>query len=69
MSSDSIVVCEMLSVESDLFSEMTVTNGLPDNHTVRNIQFYGDSGNSSLSPNLDIDAMADEGRQSLGLIV
>ena len=42
---------------------------LPDNHTVRNVQFYGDSGNSSLSPNLDIDAMANEGRQSIGLIV
>eukprot|EP00984_Skeletonema_dohrnii_P013878 scaffold5807_cov114-Skeletonema_dohrnii-CCMP3373.AAC.4 len=42
---------------------------LPDNHTVRNIQFYGDSGNSSLSPNLDIDAVTNEGRQSLGLII
>ena len=42
---------------------------LPDNHTVRSIQFYGDSGNSSLSPNLDIDAVTNEGRQSLGLIV
>ncbi len=42
---------------------------LPDNHIVRNIQFYGDSGNSSLSPNLDIDAVTNEGRQSLGLIV
>jgi hypothetical protein len=42
---------------------------LPDNHTVRNIAFYGDSGNSSLSPNLDIDAVTNEGRQSLGLIV
>eukprot|EP00985_Skeletonema_marinoi_P028639 scaffold25541_cov71-Skeletonema_marinoi.AAC.1 len=41
---------------------------LPDNHTVRNIQF-GDSGNSSLSPNLDIDAVTNEGRQSLGLII
>jgi len=42
---------------------------LPNNHTVKNIQFYGDSGNSSLSPNLDIDAVTNEGRQSLGLIV
>ncbi|KAL7497947.1 hypothetical protein ACHAWT_005846 [Skeletonema menzelii] len=42
---------------------------LPDNYAVRNIQFYGDSGNSSLSPNLDIDAVTNEGRQSLGLIV
>lgn len=42
---------------------------LPDNHKVRNIVFYGDSGNSSLSPNLDTDAVTTEGRQSLGLIV
>ncbi len=42
---------------------------LPDNHKVRNIAFYGDNGNSSLSPNLDIDAVTNEGRQSLGLIV
>lgn len=42
---------------------------LPDNHKVSNIAFYGDNGNSSLSPNLDIDAVTNEGRQSLGLIV
>ena len=42
---------------------------LPDDHKVRNIAFYGDNGNSSLSPNLDIDAVTREGRQSLGLIV
>lgn len=42
---------------------------LPDNHIVSNIAFYADSGNSSLSPNLDIDAVTNEGRQSLGLIV
>lgn len=42
---------------------------LPDNHAVRNIEFYGDSGNSSLSPDLNIDAVTNEGRQSLGLIV
>ena len=42
---------------------------LPDDHKVRIIAFYGDNGNSSLSLNLDIDAVTNEGRQSLGLIV
>jgi hypothetical protein len=36
---------------------------------ITSIAFYSDDGNSSLSPNLDIDAEAMEGKQSIGLIV
>lgn len=42
---------------------------IDDDCEVLSMAFYSDDGNSSLSPNLDIDAESMEGRQSLGLIV
>jgi hypothetical protein len=42
---------------------------IDDGCEVLSMAFYSDDGNSSLSPNLDIDAESMEGRQSLGLIV
>ncbi|KAL3809155.1 hypothetical protein ACHAXA_004654 [Cyclostephanos tholiformis] len=42
---------------------------MPEGHEVTNIQFYGDDGNSSLSPNLDEDSDIKEGRQSVGFLV
>lgn len=40
-----------------------------DECTVVDMSFYSDDGNSSLAPNLDMDAESKEGRQALGLIV
>jgi hypothetical protein len=42
---------------------------IPNDCEVLNLAFYSDDGNSSLSPNLDIDAESNEGKQSLGLLV
>jgi hypothetical protein len=42
---------------------------MPEGHEVTNIEFYGDDGNSSLSPSLDEDSEIKEGRQSLGFLV
>ena len=36
---------------------------------VISMAFYSDDGNSSLAPNLDIDAETKEGKQSLGIVV
>lgn len=40
-----------------------------DGYEIISMGFYSDDGNSTLSPNLDIDADSNEGRQSLGLVV
>lgn len=42
---------------------------IPQGHEVTNIDFYGDDGNSSLSPTLDEDSDIKEGRQSVGFLV
>jgi hypothetical protein len=42
---------------------------LPSSYRVKEIVFYGDDGNSSLSAVTDSDATGQEGRQSIGLLV
>jgi hypothetical protein len=42
---------------------------MPEGHEVIRIKFYGDDGNSSLSPNLDEDSDINEGRQAIGFLV
>jgi hypothetical protein len=42
---------------------------LPSSYRVKEIVFYGDDGNSSLSAGTDSDATGQEGRQSIGLLV
>jgi hypothetical protein len=42
---------------------------LPPSYRVKEIVFYGDDGNSSLSAGTDSDATGQEGRQSIGLLV
>ena len=42
---------------------------MPKGHEVTNIDFYGDDGNSSLSPTLDENSEIKEGRQSVGFLV
>ena len=48
-----------------LQTHFRVDNG----YQVISMAFYSDDGNSSLAPNLDIDAESKEGKQSLGLVV
>ena len=62
---------EVIAIPGDCQAKFYLRTGLalPGNYAVKSIEFYGDNGNSSLSPNLDIDAATNEGRQSLGLIV
>ena len=48
-----------------LQAHLEVDNG----YEVMSMGFYSDDGNSTLSPNLGIDADSSEGRQSMGLIV
>eukprot|EP00578_Thalassiosira_sp_NH16_P002174 CAMPEP_0181138092 /NCGR_PEP_ID=MMETSP1071-20121207/34057_1 /TAXON_ID=35127 /ORGANISM="Thalassiosira sp., Strain NH16" /LENGTH=196 /DNA_ID=CAMNT_0023224895 /DNA_START=119 /DNA_END=706 /DNA_ORIENTATION=- len=42
---------------------------IPEDSEVTNIAFYGDDGNSSLSPNLNEDSATKEGRQSVGFVI
>ena len=42
---------------------------IPEGSEVTNIAFYGDDGNSSLSPNLSDESKVKEGRQSVGLVI
>ena len=42
---------------------------IPEGSEVTNIAFYGDDGNSSLSPNLSEESKVKEGRQSVGLVI
>lgn len=42
---------------------------LPKGYEVSNIAFYGDDGNSSLSPDLNDETQVKEGRQSIGFVI
>jgi len=42
---------------------------IPEGYEVTNIAFYGDDGNSSLSPDLNEESKVKEGRQSVGFVV
>ena len=72
---------EIIAIPSDMLN--TANETAPENPSfclqtrllidreceVVSMAFYGDDGNSSLSPNLDIYGESKEGRQELGLIV
>jgi len=42
---------------------------IPEGYEVTNIAFYGDDGNSSLSPDLNEESKVREGRQSVGFVI
>ena len=55
--------------EPDTRFYLRAVMAMPAGHEVTNIEFYGDDGNSSLSPTLDEESEIKEGRQSVGFLV
>jgi len=68
---------EFIAIPGDIGHEQETQEGfyfranliIPEGYKVVSISFYGDDGNSSLSPNLNDDFEIQEGRQSLGFVV
>ena len=55
--------------EPDARFYLRAVMAMPEGHEVTNIEFYGDDGNSSLSPTLDEESEIKEGKQSVGFLV
>lgn len=79
-SGESDNLLEINAIPSDVLSSTEPATGtihvclqvhlsISDGYEIMSMTFYSDDGNSSLAPNLDIDAESKEGRQGLGLIV